>query len=131
MAPFRTFRSRACVTAPARASLRCSTWTTATSWPSISNVVPVRKSFVETTQVLHREDIAAAAHAGDHRRGRRCGHARLAVALLAREEVREVYLDDRDRQRAQAVVEGDRVVRQAGRAASRRGTRRRWPARAF
>src|ERR1700682_5321415 len=47
--PVRTFRSLALITAPARASLICSTLTTCRSWPSISNIVPLRKSLVEIT----------------------------------------------------------------------------------
>src|SRR5438445_5826882 len=51
-APSRMLRSFALITAPDRASLMCSTFTMASSLPSISNAVPTRKSFVSINQVL-------------------------------------------------------------------------------
>src|SRR5712692_528330 len=45
--PVSMLRSLALMTAPARASLMCSTLTIESSWPSISNMVPARKSLVE------------------------------------------------------------------------------------
>src|ERR1700693_6035909 len=51
IAPVSRLRSFALITAPARASLMCSTVTTCSSWPSISNIVPLRKSLVEITEL--------------------------------------------------------------------------------
>src|SRR5437764_14196655 len=103
--PVRTLRSLALITAPARASLMCSTLSMASSCPSISNMVPGRKSFVSITQVLHRGEVAPEAEAHDHalRRGRR--QAAAAPGLVTRVEVRDVDFDHRDRERVEAVIE--------------------------
>src|SRR5438105_2039122 len=92
-----------------------STFTMLTSLPSISKVEPTRKSLVDSIQVLHRQDVAAAAEPADEAQGGRRGDALLPEVLTAGEEVREVHLDDGHVERAEAVVEGDRVMRQCGR----------------
>src|ERR1700694_5256479 len=108
-------RSFALITAPARAILMCSTATTLTSLPSKSKVDPTRKSLVDSIQVLHGEQVAAAAEAGDHPERRPGGDAGVAEGLAAREEVGEVDLDDGHVERSQAVIEGVGVVAQRGR----------------
>src|SRR5207302_673434 len=115
MAPSRTLRSLALMTAPARAILMCSTLTMLTSFPSISKVEPTRKSLVDSIQVLHGQDVAAAPEAADEAQRRRSGDAPRAVLLAPREEVGEVHLDHRHVEGSQAVVERDRVMRQCRR----------------
>src|SRR5437588_3287312 len=108
-------RSLALMTAPARAILMCSTATTLTSLPSISKLEPTLKSLVESMQVLHGEDVAAAAEAADDADGGAGGDAPMPE-LLAGEEVGEVHLHHRYRvDGPDAVGEGDRGVGQAGR----------------
>src|ERR671932_2625367 len=88
--PVRRLRSFALMTAPARASLMCSTLTIVSSSPSISKAVPVRKSFVEINQVLHREQIAAKSESGDHPDARRSRDADAPVSLRSGKQVRDV-----------------------------------------
>src|ERR1700694_1784142 len=113
--PVRTLRSLALMTAPARASLMCSTLTTCSSWPSISNIVPLRKSLLEITewsglcQIFHRESVSREAEPGDHASRRARGHA-FRSELFTRVDVREMDLDGRDLERLQAVVKRGRVV---------------------
>src|SRR5918911_414394 len=107
--PLRTRRSLALMTAPARASLMCSTETISNSSPSISKTVPARKSLVEIKQVLQREKIAAGPEPGDDGASRRCRHARTAKTLRAPEKIGQVNLDHRHCQSFQAVVERVRV----------------------
>src|SRR5258706_9353066 len=115
--PVSTLRSLVLMTAPARASLMCSTLTTCSSWPSISNIVPLRKSLVEIItssllrQVLHRQSVACKSQAGDDALRRACRHT-LRAELFACVDVREVHLDGGYLQRLQTVVDGERVVRQ-------------------
>src|SRR2546421_6207841 len=174
--PVSTLRSLALMTAPARASLMCSTLTMDRSCPSISNIVPLRKSLVEIIsrwpwqnsgsghreiwrsrwpepkagvdrlgahwkmrddvgpgplthgsgrlgskdpvirlslfcQILQCQLISHKAKSGNHApRGAR-GHA-FGPELLTRVEVREVDLDHRQPKGLQAIVKGERVVRQ-------------------
>src|ERR687888_375719 len=115
MDPVRTLRSLALMTAPARASLMCSTLTMASSCPSISNMVPGRKSLVSITEVLHGGQVAAEAEAHDHSLRRRRRQAAAAPGLLARVEVRDVDLDHRHRECVQAVEEGVGLVGECGR----------------
>src|SRR3989442_311037 len=105
-------RSLALITAPARASLMCSTWTIVRSLPSISNAVPIRKSFVSIKEVLHGQQIALRSQAGDHTDSRGRGHASGAKPLPfgSRVQVRKVDLHHRDRQRLQTIVEGVGVM---------------------
>src|SRR5712691_3090092 len=117
--PVSRLRSLALMTAPARASLMCSTLTTSSSWPSISNIVPLRKSLVEIIgrsllgQVLHREQVAGEPKAGDHTASRASRHA-LRSKLLARVDVGDVNLNGRNGERLQAIEQGQRVVRERG-----------------
>src|SRR6058998_452786 len=97
--PVRTLRSLALMTAPARASLMCSTLTMASSCPSISNIVPGRKSFVSTTEELHGGQVAACAETHDDALAGRGGQAAAAPLLLARVEVRHVDLHHRHLER--------------------------------
>src|SRR4029077_12875870 len=115
--PVITFRSLALITAPARASLMCSTVTMDKSCPSISNIVPARKSLVLTTlfcQVLQRQLVAVEPQSGDNAAGRARGHA-FGSKLLSRVDVRKVNLHHRNRERLQAIVQGQRVVRERAR----------------
>src|ERR1051326_3412554 len=92
--PVMTLRSLALMTAPARASLMCSTLTMDRIWPSISNIVPARKSLVLTTlfrQKLHRQNVSIESKAGDHAPRRARGDA-VRSPFLARVDVRDVNL---------------------------------------
>src|ERR1700674_290187 len=174
--PVSTLRSLALITAPARASLMCSTPTMDSNWPSISNIMPLRKSLVEIIPALPRrsngsghreiwrsrwsEPKARVDRLGAHRRMRddvgpgpatrgsgrmgskdpvirlsllrqelQChlishkseprnhaaggarGHAP-GAEFLARVDIREVHLHDRERERLEAVEERQRVVGQ-------------------
>src|SRR6266849_2889936 len=125
--PVITLRSLALMTAPARASLMCSTVTMDRSWPSISNIVPGRKSLVLTTlfrQVLQSELVAVEPEPCDDAAGRACGHA-FGSKLLARVDVGEVDLHHREGKRLQAIVEGERVVRERSRVDDHAGRTRR------
>src|SRR6266567_236270 len=113
MAPSRMLRSLALMTAPARAILMCCTFTTVSSLPSISKAVPGRKSLVSINQVFQCQKVTGRAKPGDHAHRRRRGHRPGAEAAVgARVQVRDVHLDDRRRQRLEAIVERDRVVGQ-------------------
>src|SRR6267154_5037742 len=115
--PVSTLRSLVLMTAPARASLMCSTLTTCSSWPSISNIVPLRKSLVEIIapsqlrQVLHRQLISRKTKPRDHA-SRGAGGDALGPKLFARVNVRDVDLDRGHLERLQTVEERQRVVRQ-------------------
>src|SRR5579859_3248426 len=112
--PGQTSRSLALITAPARASLMCSTVTMDRSRPSISNIVPFRKSFVLINQKLHRMQVPVETKARDHApRGSRREASR--TPLFARVDVRDVDLDDRQPQGLQTIVEGYRIVRERAR----------------
>src|SRR5579859_2349786 len=111
--PVRTSRSLALMTAPARASLMCSTLTMDSSRPSISNMVPFRKSFVliKAAEKLHSEYVPIEAQACDHSpRGAR-RHA-AGAELFAGVNVGDMHLHHRHRERLETIVEGERVVRQ-------------------
>src|SRR5712692_856965 len=109
--PVSTLRSLALMTAPARASLMCSTVTMDSSWPSISNIVPLRKSLVliKSVQKVHRQEVSLKAESGNHAACRACSDA-ARPKLLARVDVRDVHLHRRQSKRLQAVVQRDRVV---------------------
>src|ERR1700730_11082943 len=107
-------RSLALMTAPARAILMCSTATTLTSLPSKSKVEPTRKSLVDSIEVLHSQEIAARPEAGDDAGRGGGGDALLAEGADAREQVREMDLDDRHVDRSQAVHQRVRVVGEGG-----------------
>src|ERR1700680_1742051 len=92
--PVSTFRSLALMTAPARASLMCSTVTTSSSWPSISNIVPLRKSLVEINQELHGQQIAGESKTRDHSPGGAAGDG-LRPEFLTRVNVGDVDFDRR------------------------------------
>src|SRR5436305_8362734 len=112
--PVITSRSFALITAPARASLMCSTVTIDRMRPSISNIEPLRKSFVLINEELHRVQVTVETKAGDDpARGAR-SHA-LGAELLTRVDVGDVDLHDRQAQRLQTIVEGERVVRERAR----------------
>src|SRR5712692_3331218 len=125
--PVITLRSLALMTAPARASLMCSTVTMDRSWPSISNIVPGRKSLVLTTlfrQVLQSELVAVEPEPGDDAASSACRHA-FGSKLLARVDVRDVNLHHRERKRLQTIVDGERVVRERARVDDHAGRTRR------
>src|SRR5712692_1564077 len=125
MAPVRTLRSLALMMAPARASLMCWTLTMLSSCPSISNIVPTLKSLLEIKQELHRHQVATKAEPADHAHRRRRGHAAPAELLGPGQRVGDVDLQRRHRQRAQAIVEGVRVVGQRRRVDNDAGRPRR------
>src|SRR3977135_545535 len=112
--PVRTLRSLVLMTAPARASLMCWTLTTCSSWPSISNIVPLRTALVEITalsqllQVLHRQLISRKTKPRDHA-SRGAGGDALGPKLFACVDVRDVDLDRRHLESLQAVKERPRV----------------------
>src|SRR2546421_9129179 len=113
--PSRMLRSLALITAPARASLMCSTLTTVSSLPSISKAVPGRKSFVSINEVLQCEQVPGRAEPGDHAHRRRRRHRAGAEApVVARIQVREVDFHHWRRQRLETIVESDRVMGQGG-----------------
>src|SRR6266851_2600086 len=113
--PVSRLRSLALMTAPARASLMCSTLTTSSSCPSISNIVPLRKSLVEIMersllcQILHREQITRESKTGDDATRGASGDA-LRSKLLARVDVRDVNLHCGHRDCLETVEQGKRVV---------------------
>src|SRR2546423_2054735 len=110
--PSRMLRSFALMMAPARASLMCSTVTMLSSFPSISNAVPTRKSFVSINQVLQCHQVAARPEPGDDA-GRGGGrHVAGSERLLPGVQVRDVNLDGRDVERAQTIVERVTIVGQ-------------------
>src|ERR1700694_713551 len=90
--PVSRFRSLALMTAPARASLMCSTLTTSSSLPSISNMVPLRKSLVEINQELHSQQIASESKTGDDAPGSATRDS-LRPEFLTRVNVGDVDLD--------------------------------------
>src|SRR4030081_769906 len=112
--PVSTLRSFALITAPARASLMCSTLTTSSSWPSISNIVPLRKSLVEINQELHREQIALEAKAGDHTSCRTTGNS-FRTEFLSSMNVGDVDLHGRYAERLDAIEKSERVMRERAR----------------
>src|ERR1700694_3803428 len=108
--PVSTFRSLALITAPALASLMCSTLTTSSSWPSISNIVPLRKSLVEINQELHRTQVGRETETGvDAPRGP--GRDARRPKLLSGVNVGDVNLDGWHGKRWQASEESERVMR--------------------
>src|SRR5215467_2501547 len=110
--PVITLRSLALITAPARASLMCSTETMDRIWPSISNIVPDRKSLVLTTlldQELQRQYVSVESEPCDHAAGSARGHA-VRSPFLARVNVRDVNLHHRQREGLEAIVQGERIV---------------------
>src|SRR5438067_12901331 len=114
IAPVMTLRSLALMTAPARASLMCSTLTMERICPSISNIVPLRKSFVliKVSQELHCQQVAFETEPGDDAASPARRHA-AGTELLPRVDVRDVDLDHRQAQRLQTVQQCDRVVGQS------------------
>src|SRR5579872_5783575 len=93
--PVLMLRSFALITALPRASLMCSTFRIVTSWPSISNAEPVRKSLVVIKQVLQGQNVPTRAQPGDHPAGCRSGDADVTERLRPGVEVREVHLHHR------------------------------------
>src|SRR6266478_1065492 len=100
--PVSRLRSFALMTAPARASLMCSTLTTSSSCPSISNMVPLRKSLVEINEILHRQYVARETEACDDSASP-AGRDALRTKLFARVDVRDVNLDCRHGNCLQAI----------------------------
>src|SRR5207302_9315440 len=86
------------------------------SRPSVSNIVPLRKSFVliNAGEKLHGEYVPVEAEACDHSpRGTRGDAA--GAELLAGVDVGDVHLHHRHRERLETIVEGKRVVRERAR----------------
>src|ERR1700680_164685 len=102
------------MTAPARASLMCSTVTTSSSWPSISNIVPLRKSLVEINQELHSQEIAGESKTRDHATGGASGDT-LRPEFLTRVNVGDVDLDGRQCEGLETVEQRQRGMRQGAR----------------
>src|SRR5437868_5386541 len=114
--PVSRLRSLALMTAPARASLMCSTLTMDSSCPSISNIVPLRKSLVEIIpalsllcQILQCQLIAHESEACNHTPRGACGHTP-GPELLSCVDVGEVDLHHRQREGLKSIVEDERVV---------------------
>src|SRR5690348_76797 len=113
--PVITLRSLALITAPARASLMCSTVTMDRICPSISNIVPLRKSLVLTTllrQKLQCQNVSVESEPGDDATRRARGHA-VGSPFLACMDVRDVNLHDRQPERLEAIVQSQRIVRES------------------
>src|SRR5579864_4157521 len=104
--PVITSRSFALITAPARASLMCSTVTMDRMRPSISNIEPLRKSFVLINEKLHCVQVAVETEARDHTARGASGHA-AGAELLAGVNVGDVHLHDRQAQGLETIVEGE------------------------
>src|SRR5436305_15205013 len=112
--PVITSRSLALITAPARASLMCSTVTMDRMRPSISNIEPLRKSFVLINEELHCVQVTVETEAGDDTARRPRGHP-AGAELLAGVDGGDVHLHDRQAKGLQTIVEGQRIVRQRSR----------------